>query len=207
MPATSIPPDDVSGLVLAGGRGTRMGGGDKGLQSLHGMPMALHAVMRLQRQVGSVMITANRNLAAYEAMGVPVWLDVVPGFAGPLAGMLTGLERCETPWLLAVPCDAPGFPEDLADRLGRALAADGADIAMAATRHDGALALHPEFCLLSAMLMEDLMAALQAGERDVERWTARHRRAVVEFDAPGAFADVNTAQDLHRLQQRQPHPG
>lgn len=206
MPRPPIPPDDITGLVLAGGRATRMGGSDKGLQSHLGMPLALHGVMRLQRQVGSVMITANRNLAAYEAMGVPVWPDTVPDFAGPLAGLLTGLERCETPWLLAVPCDAPDFPEDLADRLGRALVEDGADIALAATREPGVVRLQPEFCLLRAMLMEDLMAALQSGEREIERWTTRHRRVAVEFDEPGAFFDANTPQDLHRLAQRPPHP-
>ena len=202
-----IRPDEITGLVLAGGRGTRMGGVDKGLQSHHGMPLALNAVLRLQRQVGPVMVAANRNLSAYEAMGVPVWLDAVPDFAGPLAGLLTGLERCETPWLLAVPCDAPDFPDDLAERLARALAEDDADIAMAATREDGSARLQPEFCLLRAMLMEDLMAALQAGERDTERWSLRHRRVVVEFDAPAAFVDANTPQELHRLQQRRLQPG
>lgn len=207
MPMPPIVSDDISGVVLAGGRGTRMGGGDKGLQNHLGMPLALHGVLRLQRQVGSVMVTANRNLSAYEAMGVAVWPDSVPDFAGPLAGLLTGLERCETPWLLAVPCDAPDFPEDLADRLARALAENDADIAMAATREQGSVRLQPEFCLLGAMLLEDLMAALQAGERDIERWTTRHRRVVVEFDDAGAFFDANTPQELHRLQQRQLQQG
>jgi molybdopterin-guanine dinucleotide biosynthesis protein A len=207
MATARIPPDDITGVVLAGGRGTRMGGGDKGLQNHLGMPMALHGVLRLQRQVGSVMVTANRNLAAYEAMGVAVWPDSVADFAGPLAGLLTGLEHCETPWLLAVPCDAPDFPEDLADRLARALAENDADIAVAATREPDAVHLKPEFCLLRAMLLEDLMAALQAGERDIERWTNRHRRVVVEFDDAGAFFDANTPQELHRLQQRRLQPG
>lgn len=206
MPPAPIPPQDITGLLLAGGRGTRMGGGDKGLQSYLGMPLALHGVLRLQRQVGSVMISANRNLAAYEAMGVAVWPDAVPGLDGPLAGLLTGLERCETPWLLAVPCDAPDFPDDLAERLARSLAADGADIALAAVREQDGLRLRPEFCLLRAMLMEDLMAALQAGERDIERWTTRHRRVAVEFEDPGAFLDANTPQELHRLQQRRLQP-
>ena len=207
MPTPPILADDISGVVLAGGRGTRMGGGDKGLQNHLGMPLALHGVLRLQQQVGTVMIAVNRNLAAYEAMGVDVWLDSVPDFAGPLAGVLTGLERCETPWLLAVPCDAPGFPENLADRLARAVADDDADIAIAATREQGKVQLKPEFCLLRAMLMEDLMAALQAGAREIERWSARHRRVVVEFDDAGAFIDANTPEELHRLQQRQLQAG
>jgi molybdopterin-guanine dinucleotide biosynthesis protein A len=207
MAIASIPSDDITGVVLAGGRGTRMGGGDKGLQNHLGMPLALHGVLRLQRQVGTVMIAANRNLAAYEAMGVSVWPDATPDCPGPLAGLLTGLERCETPWLLAVPCDAPDFPEDLAERLAQALAGNDADIAVAAAREHGTVSPKPEFCLLRAMLLEDLMAALQAGERDIERWTGRHRRVVVEFDDPDAFFDANTPQELHRLQQRRLLPG
>lgn len=207
MATVPIAPDDITGVVLAGGRGSRMGGGDKGLQNHLGMPLALHGVLRLQRQVGSVMVAANRNLAAYEAMGVAVWPDSVPDFAGPLAGMLTALERCETPWLLAVPCDAPDFPHDLAERLARAAAEAGADIAMAAVRDQGAVRLQPEFCLLRAMLMEDLMAAMKAGEQDIERWTKRHHRVEVEFGDAGAFFDANTPQDLHRLQQRRLQPG
>lgn len=207
MATPAIAPEDITGVVLSGGRGTRVGGGDKGLQNHHGMPLALHGVLRLQQQVGTVMVAVNRNLAAYEAMGVDVWLDSVPDYAGPLAGVLTGLERCETPWLLAVPCDAPGFPENLAGRLARAVADNDADIAIAATREHGKVQLRPEFCLLRAMLMEDLMAALQAGERDIERWSERHRRVVVEFDEAGAFFDANTPEELHRLQQRQLQAG
>ncbi|MBL8324512.1 MAG: molybdenum cofactor guanylyltransferase MobA [Rubrivivax sp.] len=209
-PAAPAPPialADITGLVLAGGRGSRMGGIDKGLQSYHGMPLAMHAVLRLQRQVGSVMINANRNLAAYEAMGVPVWPDALADYPGPLAGMLAGLEHCETPWLLTVPCDTPEFPDDLAARLGAAAAAQGADIAMAATREDGVLRTQPVFCLINAMLMEDLMAWLQSGERKIDRWTARHRSATVEFSDPGAFFNANTPDELQRLQQRAQPPG
>jgi molybdopterin-guanine dinucleotide biosynthesis protein A len=110
---------DITGLILAGGRGSRMGGVDKGLQNHQGLPLALHALLRLQPQVGSLMINANRNLAAYEAMGVPVWPDAESDFPGPLAGFLVGLERCETSWLVTVPCDTPGFPLDLVQRLNR----------------------------------------------------------------------------------------
>ncbi|MBL8340532.1 MAG: molybdenum cofactor guanylyltransferase MobA [Rubrivivax sp.] len=200
--APPIAPADITGLVLAGGRGARMGGIDKGLQSYHGMPLALHAVLRLQRQVGPVMINANRNLAAYEAMGVPVWPDALADYPGPLAGMLAGLEHCETPWLLTVPCDTPEFPDDLAARLSTAAAAQGADIAMAATREDGELRTQPVFCLINAMLMEDLMAWLQSGQRKIDRWTARHRCATVEFSDAGAFFNANTPDELQRLRQR-----
>ncbi len=114
-----IERDDITGLILAGGRGRRMGGIDKGLQAHRGVPLALHALLRLAPQVGHVMINANRNLAAYESMGVPVWTDDLPDFAGPLAGFLTGLERCETPYLATVPCDSPLFPQDLVAAPGR----------------------------------------------------------------------------------------
>ena len=109
-----INPHNITALVLAGGRGSRMGGVDKGLQNFNGLPLALHTLMRLQMQegalIGEVMLNANRNLSAYEAFGAPVWPDSLADYAGPLAGFMTGLEHCETPYLLTVPCDAPCFP-------------------------------------------------------------------------------------------------
>ena len=105
-----IDTSQITGLVLAGGRGSRMGGVDKGLQAYRGMPLAMHALLRLGPQVGEMMVNANRNLAAYESLGVPVWPDALPDYPGPLAGFLTGLERCTTPFLATVPCDSPHFP-------------------------------------------------------------------------------------------------
>ena len=115
-----IDKSDITGLILAGGRGSRMGGVDKGLQTHLGMPLAMHALLRLAPQVGEMMINANRNLGAYESMGVPVWPDALPDYPGPLAGFLAGLEHCETPYLASVPCDSPLFPEDLVARLAAA---------------------------------------------------------------------------------------
>ena len=109
--------DPITGLVLAGGRGSRMGGVDKGLQKHAGVPLALHALMRLGPQVEQVMINANRNLSAYEAFGAPVWPDGMADHPGPLAGFLTGLEQCETPFLVTAPCDSPLFPLDLVPRI------------------------------------------------------------------------------------------
>src|SRR3954467_2445754 len=103
----------ITGLVLAGGRGSRMGGVDKGLQLHLGEPLARHALDRIAPQVGPRMISANRNLDAYRAMGVPVWPDAVSDYAGPLAGLLAGLQHADTPWLVTVPCDSPDFPDDL----------------------------------------------------------------------------------------------
>ncbi|WP_420224003.1 molybdenum cofactor guanylyltransferase MobA [Pigmentiphaga litoralis] len=129
-----IDKNSITGVVLAGGRATRMGGVDKGLQTVQGIPMALLSLLRLSPQVGEVMINANRNLGAYESMGVPVWPDSMSGFPGPLAGFVTALERCETAYLVTVPCDTPRFPDDLVERLAAALEAEDAEIAMVATR-------------------------------------------------------------------------
>lgn len=191
---------DITGLILCGGRGSRMGGADKGLQNYHGMPLAMHALMRLSPQVSEVMINANRNLAAYESMGVAVWPDPVADYPGPLAGWLAGLEHCQTPYMLTVPCDTPGFPADLAARLAQALTREGAEIAMAATMENGHLQLQPVFCLLDTMLLESLMAFLNSGERKIDRWTARHRCATVVFDEASAFFNVNTLAELHALE-------
>ncbi len=204
-----ITPQEITGIILAGGRGSRMGGIDKGLQNFNGMPLALHTLMRLQMQVGAVMVNANRNLAAYESFGTSVWPDVISDFAGPLAGFLTGLERCESPYLVTVPCDTPLFPLDLVSRLAEALERDDADIAMAAAPEpdkDGHMHLRtqPVFCLLRIDLMESLVAFTQGGGRKIDAWTAQHKTVVVPFDQPGdsaqAFANANTLTELHQLE-------
>jgi molybdopterin-guanine dinucleotide biosynthesis protein A len=200
-----IAREDITGLILAGGRGSRMGGVDKGLQNFNGMPLALATLMRLQLQVGHVLINANRNLGAYESFGVPVWPDVLPDFAGPLAGFLTGLERCETPWLVTVPCDTPLFPLDLVERLGAAAEEQQADIAMAAAREeDGQIRAQPVFCLLRVNLLESLVRFTNGGGRKIDKWTAQHGAAIVTFDRPGdpprAFFNANTLAELRQLE-------
>ncbi len=204
----------ITAVVLAGGRGSRMGGVDKGLQNFRGMPLVMHALMRLQMQEGNLiadsMVNANRNLSAYESMGVEVWPDASPDeFAGPLSGFLTGLEHCDTPYLLTVPCDTPLFPLDLAQRLMKALEAEGADIAVASAPEkadDGHPRVRPQpvFCLAKADLMESLVAFMQGGGRKIDAWTAQHRVAHVAFDTPQddphAFANVNTIQELQALE-------
>jgi molybdopterin-guanine dinucleotide biosynthesis protein A len=202
-----ISKDDVTGLILAGGRGSRMGGADKGLQTFRGMPMAMFTLLRLAPQVGEMMINANRNLAAYESFGVPVWPDGLADYAGPLAGFLTGLEKCETPYLVTVPCDTPLFPQDLVARLAEALERDDAEIAMAAAREeDGQVRAQPVFSLLRHDLMESLVRFTHGGGRKIDAWTAQHRTVLVPFDRPGddadAFANANTLAELHRLEQR-----
>ena len=204
MGTRAIPIEDITGLVLAGGRGSRMGGVDKGLQNHLGMPLALHCLLRLQLQVGPAMLNANRNLGAYESMGVPVWPDLQADFAGPLAGMLVGLEHCETPWLVTVPCDTPNFPLDLVERLAAAAQTEDADIAMAATQEPDAqgqpvVQVQPVFCLLKASLLESLQTFLDSGQRKIDRWTAQHRCAIAVFDDSAAFFNANTVEELRRL--------
>ena len=198
----------ITGLILAGGRGSRMGGVDKGLQNFRGMPLALQTLMRLQLQslpLQEILINANRNLAAYKSLGVLVWPDSIEGFAGPLAGFLTGLERCETPLLLTVPCDTPLFPLDLVERLCMAIHEQDADLAMAAAPEaDGTVRAQPVFCLLKTELLESLVKFTQCGGRKIDAWTAQHRCAIVPFDLPSdsqhAFANANTLTELQQLE-------
>ena len=198
----SIPPAQITGLVLAGGRGSRMGGVDKGLQPHRGQPMALQALRRLQLQTGQAMVNANRNLAAYEAMGAPVWPDALPDHPGPLAGFLAGLAQCRTPYLVTVPCDTPNFPLDLVARLGAALLAEQAELAIAATTEAGRLQAQPVFCLMKTGLRDSLLAFVQDGQRKIGRWTQQQRCAVVHFDDAAAFFNANTPEDLQALQSR-----
>ena len=200
----------VTGLVLAGGRGARMGGADKGLQNFKGLPLALNTLMRLQMQQGpplaEILINANRNLSAYEAFGAPVWPDTLDGFAGPLAGFLTGLERCETPLLLTVPCDTPLFPLDLLERLHNALLNEDADMAMAgACEEDGQLRAQPVFCLMRVEVLESLVTFTHQGGRKIDAWTAQLKTVLEPFnrpnDDPRAFFNANTVEQLQSLEQ------
>lgn len=198
----------ITGLILAGGRGSRMGGVDKGLQNFRGQPLAQQTLVRLQQQSlppQDILINANRNLAAYQSLGVPVWPDSLDGFAGPLAGFLTGLEHCQTPLLLTVPCDSPLFPLDLVQRLVQAMADQDADLAMAAAPEpDGAVRPQPVFCLLKTELLESLIKFTQGGGRKIDAWTGQHRCAIVPFDRSGdsahAFANANTLAELQELE-------
>lgn len=196
-----IDTSQITGLVLAGGRGSRMGGVDKGLQAYRGMPLAMHALLRLGPQVGELMVNANRNLAAYESLGAPVWPDALADYPGPLAGFLAGLERCTTPFLATVPCDSPHFPEDLVARLAADLDAQQAELAMAATRENSELRLQPVFCLMRASVMESLVRFTSSGRRKIDAWTATLRTVTVPFDDARAFANANTVDELRQLQQ------
>jgi molybdopterin-guanine dinucleotide biosynthesis protein A len=195
-----IAKQTITGVVLAGGRGSRMGGLDKGLQPWRGQPLAASALHRLATQVGPVLVSANRHLDAYAALGAPVWPDAMSGYPGPLAGFMTGFQHCTTPYLVTVPCDVPGFPADLVERLALVLESQDAEIAMAATFEEGVLQRHPVFCLLKAGLADSLAGYLDEGLRRVMEWTARHKRVDVVFGDAEAFRGANTVDELRRLQ-------
>jgi molybdenum cofactor guanylyltransferase len=131
---------------------------------------------------------------------VPVWPDPLADHPGPLAGLLAGLEHCETPYLVTVPCDTPNFPTDLVARLAQALADADAEIAMAATPDAAGVQVQPVFCLLHTALLESLVAFLHGGQRKIDRWTAQHRCVTVLFDDAAAFFNANTPAELQQLQ-------
>ena len=190
-------PGDITGLVLAGGRGSRMGGVDKGLVPWRGRALVDHVIDRLRPQVGSVMVSANRNQDAYRERGVQVLGDASAGFEGPLAGILSGLRAAATPWVAVVPCDAPRLPVDLVARLAAALQGTQAAVVQR-PQGDGGLRIEPVCCLLNRALADDLEEALARGERRVEPWLARHGRTAIfdRADDAGAFANLNTPDDL-----------
>lgn len=203
-------PIRITGLILAGGRGSRMGGIDKGLQNFNGTPLVQHSLTRLQAQEGDLiadtMIVANRNQSIYQSLGVQVLSDSTADFAGPLAGFLTGLEHCQTSHLLTIPCDSPLFPSNLASQLLEAMSQADADIALAAAREeDGVIRAQPVFCLMKVTLRESLSQFMQAGGRKVDAWTALHTTVVVPFDTPDidprSFFNANTLEELHRLEK------
>lgn len=195
--AAAVEAGAVTGLILAGGRGQRMGGVDKGLQPWHGVPLVDHAVARLAPQVRELLISANRNAALYAQRTARVLADASDDFPGPLAGILAGLRAARTPWLAVVPCDSPRLPLDLVARLARGVVAAGG--AVVQRDHGGSvLRLEPVCCLLSTALADDLARYLEDGGRKVEGWVARHAAPVL-FDEPddaAAFANVNTLADL-----------
>lgn len=199
MPTQHIPPDQITGLILAGGKGTRMGGVDKGLQPFRGKPMAQQVLQRLQPQVGAMMINANQHTDAYTQLGVPVWPDVVPGFAGPLAGLHAGLMHCATPYLVSTPCDSPFLPTNLVETLSAALLAARAEIAVAVTGEEAHRQAHPVFCLLDASLKDSLADFLGKGNRKMASWFAMHRSVEVYFADEAAFTNINTSDELQAL--------
>ena len=190
-------PERITGLVLAGGLGRRMGGVDKGLSRLGGEPLVEHIIRRMAPQVGRLIINANQNHDIYAGFGYPVVGDRIEGHAGPLAGLEAGLAACTTPYLVSAPCDSPFLPTDLVSRLAASLTAHKASIAVATTGDQ----LHPVFSLVRCDELPDLQAFIKAGGRRMEAWLRRLRWVACPFDdCPEAFANINTPDELRAHQ-------
>jgi len=188
---------EISGVVLAGGQGSRMGGVDKGLQPFRGRPMVAHVLERLAPQVGEILVNANRNVERYAAFGHRVISDEIEGFAGPLAGFERGLAHARGELVATVPCDSPFLPADLVRRLESALDAAGADLAVAKTGDQA----HPVFCLMKRGVHASLRDFLASGQRKIDRWYAGLAVVEVSFDdEPQAFVNINTREELAGLE-------
>lgn len=182
----------VTGVILAGGQGRRMGTVDKGLQPLRGKPMVAAVIGRLAPQVDEILINANQNLAAYEAFGHRVVPDAIGGFAGPLAGLHAGLAAARHELVLTVPCDSPFLPDDLFSRLRNALGAN--ELAVAKTGDQP----HPVFALVRTTVKENLERFLAGGGRKIDAWYASLKVVEVQFDDEAdAFRNINTREELN----------
>lgn len=189
--------DAITGVILAGGQGRRMGGVDKGLRKLRGRPMVEWVLERLAPQVDHVLINANQNLDVYARLGHRVIADEIGGFAGPLAGLQRALSEAQDPLVATAPCDTPFLPGDLVVRLRAALDADGAQLAVARTGDQP----HPVFCVCRRDVLPHLTEFLQSGGRKIDAWYATLKVVEVAFDdQPGAFSNVNTPQELLALE-------
>jgi len=188
---------EVTGVVLAGGQGSRMGGVDKGLAMFRSRPMVAHVIERFAPQVDELLVNANRNIEQYAGFGYRVISDEIAGFAGPLAGFERALAHAQAPLVATVPCDSPFLPRDLVARLRKSLESDSAQLAVAKT---GAQA-HPVFCLMRREVRDSLTRFLAAGERKIDRWYAHLAVVEVAFDdEPDAFANINTRAQLDGLE-------
>jgi molybdopterin-guanine dinucleotide biosynthesis protein A len=201
MSASRLTPhaSPITGIILAGGQGRRMGSVDKGLQSLRGKPMVQHVLERFAPQVDEVLINANQNLDQYQAFGHPVVPDEIGGFAGPLAGLHRGLSAATHDLVATVPCDSPFLPLDLIARLYAALNEQQADLAVARTGDQP----HPVFCLTRKSVLPGLTTFLESGGRKIDAWYAALEVAEVQFDdEEAAFSNINTADELRTFDQQ-----
>lgn len=187
----------VTGVILAGGLGRRMGGLDKGWIEFLGQPLIAHVIARLQPQVDEVLINANRETERYAALGYKVIADDIAGFAGPLAGLHIGMSTAKHDFVLTVPCDSPLLPSDLVERLMAGLTSKNVDIAVAKTGNQA----HPVFCLCRKSLLAHLTNYLQSGGRKFAAWYSTLNVVEISFDDKAlAFSNVNTTQELRELE-------
>ena len=197
-----ISTKDITGLILAGGRAQRMGGIDKGLIPFHGKPLIESAIAKLKLQVQNIVINANRSITKYATYGYPVVMDETPDFSGPLAGFSVGLKACKTPYLLTSPCDSPLLPNNLAELLAAEMERGDFQLVYASSKEaDGKVWAQPVFCLMRSNLQDSLNQFLQKGDLKIDRWFKELRTSTVVFDDPLAFANVNTPDELKKLEE------
>ena len=193
---SAITRKEITGIILAGGLGSRMGRVNKGLQLLHGEPMVMHILRTLSPQVASVMINANHDLKVYEQFNQTIHSDIFSDYVGPLAGIHVGLKNCSTQYLLSVPCDAPFLPIDLATKLAISLEDEKADIAIAFTKENNRIQHHPVFCLMKSTLCSHLEKFIQQGGRKVTEWQSTLKMANTYFEETEKFQNINHLEEL-----------
>lgn len=196
----SYPIDQITGVILAGGRAKRMGGNDKGLVRLNDRMMIEYVIDALQPQVCSLLINANRNIKHYKQLGnYPVIADTIPDYAGPLAGMASAMQAAQTEYILTAPCDSPFLAAHLVERLYTALIQSKARLSVAG---DGCR-MQPVFALLPRSLLSDLLEFLGRGERKIDHWYQHHHTALANLsDVRDTFLNINSAEDLQKVRQR-----
>ena len=196
-----ISTKDITGLILAGGRAQRMGGIDKGLIPFHGKPLIESAIARLKPQVQTIVINANRNITKYAGYGYPVIVDETPDFSGPLAGFSVGLKACKTPYLLTSPCDSPLLPNNLVELLSTEMQRGDFQLVYASSKEaNGKVWTQPVFCLMHANLQDSLANFLLTGDLKIDHWFKELRCSTVIFDDAQVFANVNTPEELKKLE-------
>lgn len=186
----------ITGIIIAGGLGKRMGSANKGLQLLYGKPMLVHILNCIEPQVGSVMINVNHNIDAYAVFQKPSIQDSFPDYMGPLAGIHAGLMHCKTEYLLSVPCDTPYLPNDLVAQLSLIMNQDNVDMAIACTNENAQIKTHPIICLMKTSVRPHLEKFLQQGGKKVQAWQAELNAKQVVFSDENAFRNINHAEEL-----------
>ncbi|MEJ2308069.1 MAG: molybdenum cofactor guanylyltransferase MobA [Gammaproteobacteria bacterium] len=190
---------NVTALILAGGKGRRMGGSDKGLTRLNGRPMIEYCIDAISPQVDRILINANRNLDTYRTYGHEIVRDALADYQGPLAGFQAGFMETATDFMVTLPCDGPRVAPDLVQRLLTAITADNAEIAVA---HDGKR-MQPVYALLRSGLRQSLERFLATGDRKIDRWYAQHRTVTADFsDCIACFNNINTPQERSSEERR-----
>lgn len=188
----------ITGLILAGGQARRLDGQDKGLIRLGNKYLIEYVIERLQPQLGELLINANRNPEHYRQFGYPIVADTLPDFAGPLAGLVAGLQNMENEWLLSVPCDNPWLPTTLVEQLVQAVTAQHCLLAVARCAGQ----LQPVYCLLHQSLQPSLTAYLASGQHKVQAWVRQQPHCVVDFPDAHEFENINTPQQLAEAEKR-----